>query len=350
MSVAEPRLLWLALLAPLAAALAAWLWRRQVQALAQWSSRSLWDRLLPGYRPLRLVARVALLALALLGIAVALARPRWGAVSEEVERRGVDVVLLLDSSLSMSAPDVRPDRLAAAKLLARELVEGLAGHRLGLVQTEGEGEVLSPLTLDRAVIDLLLDSVSAASLPSPGTRLARGVSRALELFPEERGARRVLVVVSDGEDFSDEWPALLRRLREAEVVVHALAVGTRAGTTLPLPGGEPGYKLDRNGEPVVSRLRTAALERLTRETGGELVVAERPGVSVLPVVAAVAGLEARSLGRERVQRQQERFQWFLAPAAAALALALAWPAFPASPRYAAEGMPPASRRARRGRR
>jgi Ca-activated chloride channel family protein len=327
MTLGEPRVIWLALLAPLAALVAAWLWRRQLSALAGWASRGLWQRLLPGYGALRIAANVALIALSLLGVSLALARPRWGQGEEVVERKGVDVVLVVDSSLSMSATDVGPDRLTVAKLLTRELVEALAGHRLGLVQSEGEGEVLAPLTLDRSVIDLLLDSVTPASLPTPGTRLARGVARALDLFPEERGARRVVVVVSDGEDFGEDWSGLRRKLQQAEVVVHAVAVGTPAGSLLPLPGSDGGYKLDEHGEPVLSRVHTSELGRLAAETGGVLVAAERAGASVEPIADAVAQLEARWLGTETVRQQRERFQWFLAPAALALALALAWRPF-----------------------
>ena len=326
-TVAEPRLLWLALLGPVAAVLAGWLWRRHISALAGWASRALWHRLLPGYRPARIALHVALVVLALTGVALALARPRWGQGDEEVERKGVDVVLVLDSSLSMSATDVGPDRLTVAKLLTRDLVDRLAGHRLALVQSEGEGEVLAPLTLDRSVIDLLLDSITPASLPTPGTRLARGVSRALDLFPAEQGARRVLVLVSDGEDFGEDLSALQRRLKQAEVVVHTVAVGTAKGSLLPLPGSDGGYKLDEHGEPVVSRVHTAELGRLAADTGGVLVAAERAGASVAPIAAAVARLEARSLGTETVRQQRERFQWFLAPAALALALALAWRPF-----------------------
>ena len=326
-TLGEPRLLWLALLAPLAAVLAGWLWRRQLAALAGWASRGLWTRLMPGYRPARLALHVGLLAVAVLGVALALARPRWGQGDELVERRGVDVVLVMDSSLSMSAADVTPDRLTVARLLARGLVERLAGHRLGLVQSEGEGEVLAPLTLDRAVIDLLLDSIVPASLPTPGTRLARGIDRALDLFPAGGGAQRVLIVITDGEDFGEDWSALRRKLQEAEVVVHAVAVGTPRGALLPLPGSEAGYKLDEHGQPVVSRVRTEELSRLAAQSGGELVTAERAGTSIEPIAAAVARLEARSLGSEQVRQQKERFQWLLAPAALALLLALAWRPF-----------------------
>ena len=326
-SLAEPRLLWLALLAPLGALLAGWLWRRQLAALASWASRGLWQRLVPGYRPARLALHVVLVALSVLGVALALARPRWGQGDEVVERRGVDVVLVLDTSLSMSATDVAPDRLTVAKMLARDLVDRLAGHRIALVQNEGEGEVLAPLTLDRGVIDLLLDSVAPASLPTPGSRLARGAARALDLFPDSQGAQRVVVLVTDGEDFGGEWAALGRRMEEMEVVVHAVAVGTPRGSLLPLPGSEAGYKLDERGEPVLSRVHTEELARLAHDTGGEMVAVERAGASVEPIAAAVARLEARSLGSEEVRQQKERFQWLLAPAALALLASLAWRPF-----------------------
>ena len=326
MSFADPRLAWLVLLAPLAALAAGWIWRRRLRAAAAWASRGLWDRLLPGYRPLRLALLVALLAVAVAATALALARPRWGVQEERVERRGVDVVLVIDTSLSMAAPDVRPDRLTAAKLLGRQLVASLAGHRIGLVQTEGEGEVLAPLTLDRAVVDLFLDSLTPASLPTPGTRLSHGLGRALLLFPPERGAQRVVIVLSDGEDHGEDWDAALRLIHESGVVVHTIGVGTPPGALLPLPGegaAGAGYKLDEEGRPVLSRIHPELLRRVARETGGVYVEAGRAATSVAPIVDAVSRLATRSLGTETVRQQQERFQWCLGVAVAALLLALA---------------------------
>jgi Ca-activated chloride channel family protein len=323
-SLADPRLAWLALLAPLLALVAAWVWRRRVRAVAAWTSRSLWEKLFPGYRPLRLALVVALLAVAVAATALALARPRWGEHEERVERRGVDVVLVLDTSLSMAAQDVRPDRLTVAKLLARQLVSGLAGHRLGLVQTEGDGEVLAPLTLDRAGVDLFVDARAPASLPTPGTRLSHGLGRAMLLFPPQQGAQRVVVVLSDGEDRSEDWDAAIPLLEKSGVIVHAIGVGTREGSLLPLAGQNgAGYKLDEDGRPVQSRLQPEVLERLAKSTGGVYLEAGRSAPSVQPIVDAVSRLATRSLGTETVHQQEERFQWPLGVAAAALALALA---------------------------
>jgi Ca-activated chloride channel family protein len=322
MTFAEPDLLWLALLAPAAAGAALWLWRRRLAADAAWAARGLWDRLLATYRPGRLALSVAALALAVLGTGLALARPRWGEGEQKVERKGVDVVFLVDSSLSMGARDIVPSRLAAAKVLVRRLAEAMPGNRMGLVQAEGTGLVLAPLTVDGAVIDLLLDTVEPGSMPTPGTELAPGVDAALKLFGEGREKHRALVLLSDGEDFGGGLAAAADRLKEEGVVVYAFGIGTPDGTTVPVPGsGSP--KLDEHGKVVVSRLHEETLETLTRATGGLYQRATSAGTDPKPIVARIEAMEKRTLESDTVNTREERFQWPAAVAALALLCYLA---------------------------
>jgi Ca-activated chloride channel family protein len=322
MSFAEPRLLWLALLAPLVAAVAVGLWRRRLAADAAWASRGLWDRLFATYRPGRLRLSVAALALAVLGTSLALARPRWGEGDQKVERKGVDVVYLVDSSLSMGAKDVAPSRLAAAKVLIRRLAEAMPGNRMGLVQTEGTGIVLAPLTVDGAVIDLLLDTVEPGSMPTPGTELAPGVDAALKLFGEGQKKHRALVLLSDGEDFGGGLAAAADRLKEEGVVVYAFGIGTPGGTTVPVPGSaEP--KRDEKGQTVVSHLDEETLETLTRATGGTYLRVTNAGTDPAPIIRRIEAMEKRTLESDTVNTREERFQWPTAVATLALLLYLA---------------------------
>lgn len=332
MSFASPSLLWLALLAPLAAMAAAWLWRRRLRADAAWASRGLWDRLLPAYAPRRLALSVVTLALAVLGTSLALARPRWGLSEQTVERKGVDVVFLVDSSLSMAARDVQPSRLFVAKALIRRMVRELPGNRVGLVQTEGTGVVLAPLTLDGGVLDLLLDTVEPGSLPTPGTELAPGLETALRLFGEGEEKHRVLVVVSDGEDHGGGVEDRIARLKESGVVVHALGVGTLEGARLQVPGA-PGYKRDAEGNLVTSRLHEDVLEGLARGTGGGYLRVTSAAADPAPILRDIDRMEKRTLESQTLSTLEERFQWPLALAALALALYLAvGPFAPARPR------------------
>jgi Ca-activated chloride channel family protein len=329
MSFAAPRLLWLVLLAPLAAAAAGALWRRRLRADAAWAARGLWDRLLPAYSAWRLALSVTCVALAVLGIAVALARPRWGDAREKVERRGVDVVFLLDSSLSMAAPDVSPSRLFVAKTMVRRMSQEMPGDRVALVQTEGEGMMLAPLTLDGAVLDLLLDTVEPGSLARPGTELAAGVDTALRLFGPQRQKHRALVVLSDGEDHGGGLDAAIAKLKDNGVVAFTLGIGTPAGSPIPL--GDGNFKHDEQGEVVITRLHEENLEPLARATGGAYLRVASAATNPAPLLRQIDLLEKRTLESETVTTREERFQWPLLLAAAALLVQLAVGPFAAAP-------------------
>ncbi len=331
MSFAAPQWLWLCLAAPLAAAAAGWCWRRRLAATAAWAARPLWDRLLPGYRQPRLWGSTILLCLAVLGIVLALARPRWGGPAsrlgvERFETVGPDVVFVLDTSLSMATRDLSPNRLWVAQTLIRRLVRELAGSRLALVQAEGAGVVMVPLTTDGGVIELVLDAVQPGSLPVPGTELAPALHEAVALFPADGDRHRVVVLVSDGEDHGAGLDRAAGELRRAGVVVHALGVGTLEGKPLEMPG-EVEYKRDADGRVVVSRLREDALEALCRGTGGLYLRATGAAADLAPLGAAIRAMETRGAGGETVDTRPERFQWPLALAIAALVLQLAVPPF-----------------------
>ncbi|HKV11389.1 MAG TPA: VWA domain-containing protein, partial [Thermoanaerobaculia bacterium] len=323
MNFADPRLLWLLLLAPAAAALAAWLWKRRLAADAAWASPGLWDRLFPTYARGRIAFSIATLALCLLGVALALARPRWGGGEQTVERKGVDVVFLIDSSLSMGAQDVQPSRLFVAKALIRRMAQAMPGNRVGLVQMEGTGVVLSPLTLDGAVLDLLLDTVDPGSLPTPGTELAPGLDAAIRLFGEGSEKHRVLVMVSDGEDHGGGIESEIKALKEAGVVVYSLGVGTPKGAPVPIPGTPGAFKRDRDGSVVMSELHEDVLEEIARTSGGSYLRVTSAAVDPSPILRQIDGMEKRTIESQTLSTLEERFQWPLAVAVAALLLHLA---------------------------
>jgi Ca-activated chloride channel family protein len=318
MTFAAPSLLWLVLLGPAAGAAALWLWRRRLAADAAWAARGLWKRLLPAFVPRRLTLSVVMLSLAVLGAAFALARPRWGSGEQKVERKGVDVVFLVDSSLSMGALDAPPSRLFVAKSLVRRMTRAMPGNRVGLVQTEGDSVALAPLTLDGGVIDLLLDAIDPGSLPTPGTELAPGVETALKLFGQGSEKHRVLVILSDGEDFGGGLEAEIAKLKDNGVMVYALGIGTPEGTTVPIPGVPGEVKKDQDGNTVVSQLHEDTLEKLARATGGDYLRATSAAADPTPLVERIDRLEKRTIESESVSTLQERFQWPLALAALAL--------------------------------
>jgi len=280
--LAEPRALALLGIVALVLALGAWgLWRRR-RALTR-AAGALAPRIAPGANTARPALRLGLSATGLALLALALARPQCGSRTEIARRFGADLVIVLDASRSMTARDVKPDRLARAKLELTDLLDRLGGDRVALVAFAGSAFVQCPLTTDYSAAKLFLRSVDPESLPQQGTALGPALLAARDaLVAADRAAARakVVLVVSDGEDQEGGVDAAARELAEAGITVHALGVGTREGAPIPLPGADGGveaYKKDRSGNTVITRLDDASLAAVVAAGGGQVFELGAPG-------------------------------------------------------------------------
>jgi len=328
MSFAAPAFLWALLAVPLIAALELWATRRDHERTARLVSRPLWGRVVQRPAPAWRWAQLALLLLGAAGLALALARPQWGIVREKVEREGVDVVLVLDTSGSMGTEDVQPNRFFLARAALLSLVSRLAGDRFALVAFEGEAYPLVPLTLDADAIGLFLDTIEPGIVPAPGTSLGVGLVRGLDLFVDPGRNNKVMVLVSDGEDLEGDVEAAVAKAKEAGAVIHTVGVGTANGAPVPDfddSGSRRGFKKEDDGATHVSRLDAAALQSIARTTGGVYVPLSSTDTSLWQIAAAIEGMEQKTLAREYSYRKKERYQVPLAAAVVALALALALP-------------------------
>ncbi|MFN8639629.1 MAG: VWA domain-containing protein [Dehalococcoidia bacterium] len=249
----------------------------------------------------------ALLLAALVVLVLAAARPTWGHEPTPLVRRGIDVVIALDVSRSMSARDVEPSRADVAVSGLRRLLRALPGDRVGLVTFAGTAFPRSPLTLDLdALSQLLAQAQGEAGLVDRGTDLALAIEGALEsLSVEDRAPTQVIVLVSDGEHVGRDLDVALRHARDLGVRVYTVAAGTEAGAPL---GGDP-----RNG-PDVSRLDRATLERIARETGGSA----RGLTSIAGLAVEFSRLRQASFDDTSEDAPIERFPWFIAGALALL--------------------------------
>ena len=322
--------LWLfALLALPAVALAeAWVARRDRERTARLVARPLWARVLREARGRWRVARLVLLLIATAGVVLALARPQWGIVREKVEREGVDVVLLLDTSGSMATEDVPPNRFFVARQALASLVTRLSGDRFALVAFEGEAYALCPLTLDADALGLFLDTMEPGIVPSPGSSLGTGIARGLELFVDKERRNKVMVLVSDGENLEGDVEDAVQQAKALGAVIHTVGVGTSGGAPVPdvdAEGRRVGFKHDEAGGVVISRLNLESLEGIARSTGGRAFRLTPTDPALSALAAAIEGMEQRSQAKEFTYRRMERFQVPLAFGLAALALALTLP-------------------------
>lgn len=313
---------------PAMAALEGWLTGRDRDRTAQLVARPLWARVVRRPAERWRYARLALLLLGALGIILALARPQWGIVREKVEREGVDVVLVLDSSGSMGTEDVSPNRFFLARQALAALIARLEGDRFGLVAFEGEAYPLVPLTLDADALSLFLDTVEPGIVPAPGSALGVGLAKGLDLFVDKDRRNKVMVLVSDGEDLEGDALEAVGKAKAAGVVVHTVGVGTEAGQPVPdfdREGRHIGFKRDASGQAVVSRLNLATLEAIARGTGGKTFRITPADTSLSGLASAIEGMEQRTLVREFSYRRKERFQVPLAVGLFGVALGLLLP-------------------------
>ena len=305
--------------------------RNRRARIRRWGDESLWRRLSPeasgAMRWLRRGAALAALALLL----VAAARPQVGAQLVQVDRRGIDVVVALDVSLSMEATDVVPNRLERSRQEIRELFDGLRGDRMGVVLFSGSSFLLCPLTLDVTAGNLFLDAVDVDALPTPGTNLEAALDAARKAFGDEKeegGRARAVVLFTDGEGHEGDPLSAARQLAEEGIPVLTVGVGTPSGEPIPVTdasGRRVSYKKDRSGNVVLSRLDEEILRKIAETTGGRYYPATLQGHEISEMLEFLGKLEKGELGQAMRRRVEERFQIPLGIALVLLVLALATP-------------------------
>src|ERR1051326_2345308 len=240
MRFAHPQLLWLmAITVGLLAVFLAWAWRRKQALVAQFGQARLLGQLTVGLSPARQKFRLALLVLAVAAALVALARPRWGFDWEEAKQRGLDIVVAIDTSRSMLAEDVRPNRLARAKLAALDLMKLARNDRLALAPFAGAAFLQCPLTLDDQAFRQSVEALEVGIIPQGGTALTEAIETALTAYKEGGQNFKVLVLFTDGEDHDTGALEAARKAAASGLKIFTVGVGT--------PNGELLRVTDENG-------------------------------------------------------------------------------------------------------
>ncbi|MHB8872618.1 MAG: VWA domain-containing protein [Myxococcaceae bacterium] len=273
------------------------------------------ERLAPGVSTARPLAQALLYGFGLFWLAFALSQPQCGSKAELTKRRGIDVVVALDASKSMLARDVTPSRLGRAKLELTTLLDELKGDRVGIVVFAGDAFIQCPLTSDYAAAKLFLSAVNPDQMPQGGTNIGDALLLSKQVLDNaDRGAKdRVVVLISDGEDLGGEVNEGVDALKEAGIKVLAVGIGSEQGEPIPLLKGDQvvGYKKDRDGNTVLTRLDRAGLAAIAEATGGELFYTAR-SVAMAEVVQVIDKLQKSELESRMVVRYSEGYQLFAA--------------------------------------
>lgn len=297
-------------------------WRRR--ALARLADAHLAEKMMPApfYPSVRIALWVAAMALLIL----AWANPTGSAVQKTDFQGAADVIIALDVSASMLAADLSPNRLELARLFARQLVEALPGSRVGLIFFAGEASLRMPLSTDIQAAKMLLRTADPAYAGAQGTDLAQAIAvaqRSLRAAPG--GGGRALVLITDGEDHEGGAESVAKAAYKEGMVLFAVGAGTPQGA--PVPEGPGGFKHDEQGNPVVSRVNMALLEKLARAGGGKSFALAQGQTALQNLLYELQHLDQRATTVVSISEKKSGYQWLLLPGLLALLLYAALPKY-----------------------
>jgi Ca-activated chloride channel homolog len=249
-----------------------------------------------------------LLTIALISLLTALGRPQWGTRQELLHQAGIDLVLCVDTSESMKAQDIAPNRIEKAASVIGSLLSEIDGHRVGLVSFATTTRVHSPLTLDYRVIRSILEY---SLTMGPGTDIESALDASLKILQNSEVRSKAIVVISDGEDHGGNVERAIRKVKNAGVKVYALGIGTPEGA--PVPEGEnddKGYKR-YDGELVWTKLVEDTLLLLAENTGGRYYRATPSETEVSVLASDIQNLEKTEFSQTVTTHREDQFGIFL---------------------------------------
>ena len=263
------------------------------------------------------------LALTLTGCALAIiviARPHYGesTVTEQIRTR--NILIAIDTSRSMLVQDVSPDRIGNAKTMALELKNAFPKDRIGIIAFSGTPVLMSPLTIDHSSVHETISQLDTKVIPSGGSDLAAAVQLAIKTFKKSGHQSNALIIISDGEDHSQQIQLAGSEIRDAGIAVCTIGIGNTDGGVIPDFRNSDGKYRDASGRTVYSKLNPDSLEQLAQAGRGSYLPASSGADNAIRQALAFLKSDQQS-GRDIIIAE-EIYHWFLFPAIVLLALSL----------------------------
>jgi Ca-activated chloride channel family protein len=328
MSLGAPQWLWGLLVIPVLIALFIRSERRGLKRLQEFVSARLLPQLAGTVNRPRRILRLAMQLLGLALAIVSLAQPRWGYTFEDVKRKGLDLLIAVDTSRSMLSNDVQPNRLDRVKLAIQDLITQLQGDRVGLIAFAGRAFLQAPLTIDYdAVVEALTD-LDTKTIPEGGTNISSAITLATQSFGKSAMGNRALVIFTDGEELSGDALKTAKEAADAGVRIFTVGVGTPQGSLIPVTGddGQTNFVKDSSGQVVKSKLDDKRLREIAQATGGFYLHLENGPRTMQQIQnEGLAKMQAAEMDVRLSRRPIERYEWPLGAALIALALSILIP-------------------------
>lgn len=315
MKFADPYILWaLFAVLPLTVAVV-WYLRRRRRSLDAFATERLFAKIAPSVVQNRAVLKPVLFVLAFAVLIFAWTGPQFGAASGKNEIKASDIVIALDVSRSMLAEDVKPNRLEKAKQAISTLFRKLKGDRVALVVFAGKAYTALPMTDDYSVGEMTLEAVNTDMVTTQGTALGAAIERSRACFPvdEQNPPGRAIILITDGENHEDDPMEQAELARSEGTVIYTIGIGDPKGTPIPVRenGLTTGYKTDKSGATVVSKLNEKVLTDIASATGGLYIQGNNTIAALDRVIKEINSLEKKERETQTYNPAENRYQFFV---------------------------------------
>lgn len=255
-------------------------------------------------------------------IIIALTGPSFGDASKEVQTVGKDIFVCMDLSQSMNAYDVQPTRLEKVKFELKNIVEAFNSDRIGLIMFSSEAYMQCPLTYDNNALNLFIQTLNTGMVPNFGTDFGPPLEMAIEkLITDDttvtRSKSKIIILISDGEDFGENTESIASDVEKEGIKLFTLGVGTEVGSQILT---DRGFKRDKQGNEVVSKLNSQSLRKVAKQTRGEYFEINESRNDTERLISAINNVEGDLRESKQVDATQNRYYYFLALALALMAI------------------------------
>jgi Ca-activated chloride channel family protein len=290
------------------------IWKKRTQK--QFADADLLKQLSPNISKTKPILKLILVSLAFACLSIALVNPKMGTKLETVKREGVDIVFAVDVSKSMLAEDIAPNRLEKSKRIVSEILNNLASDRVGIIAYAAQAFPQLPITTDYGAAKMFLASMNTNMMSSQGTAIDAAINLAKTYYDDEEQTNRVLIIISDGEDHSDQAVDAVQEATEEGIKVFTIGVGTSKGAPIPEKrnGVVETYKKDQDGEVVITKLNQEVLQEIAADGNGNYIDGSNTDAVVEFITETLLQMDKKEFESKQFADYKDQFQCFLAGA------------------------------------
>ena len=307
---ASPEHLWLLLIAPAILLLHWAACGYAKRKLKRMGNPATLGELMPAKSVARGWIKSSLLALAVVFLALAAARPETGAKLSTKERKGREIVLVVDVSNSMLAEDVEPSRMERTRYAITNLVDKMKDDGVGIVAFADESLVVLPVTSDYKMALSKVKRLSPSLISAQGTDLGEAIATAMLSFSSNThtSKSRVMILITDGEDHDENALEAAKRVAQMGATICCIGIGTPEGKPLKVNGE---LIEDEEGKMVLTKLNEELLQQIAEATEGIYTRSRNEDFGLEGIIERLNQIEASELSEITFAEYDEEYQWFL---------------------------------------